>query len=63
MWETDQFWGTIDFYSILFPTMEVHGAPKPPGYKLSSKYRPLGSEQRNVYRFGTTWEWVNNDRI
>ncbi len=24
---------------IFFPTMEVNGAPKQPGYKLSSKYR------------------------
>ncbi len=35
MWETEQFWGTIDFHSIFFP-MEVNGAPKQPGYKLSS---------------------------
>ncbi len=28
MWETEQFWGTIDFHSIYFPTMEVNGAPK-----------------------------------
>ncbi len=27
-------WGTIDFHSILFPTMEVNGPPKQPGYKL-----------------------------
>ncbi len=43
---------SIVFYS---PTMEVNGAPKQPGYKLSSKYLPLCSaEQRNSYRFGTT---------
>ncbi len=31
MWETEQFWGTIDFHSIcFFPTMEVNGAPKQP---------------------------------
>ncbi len=64
MWETEQFWGTIDFHSIFFPTMEVNGAPKQPGYKLSSKYLPLCSaEQRHSYRFGTTWGWVNDDRI
>ncbi len=51
MWETEQFWGTIDFHSICFPTMEVNGAPKQPGYKLSSKYLPLCSaEQRNSYK-------------
>ncbi len=39
-----------------FPTMEVNDAPKQPGYKLSSKYLPLCSaEQRNSYRFRTTW--------
>ncbi len=55
MWETEQFWGTIDFHSIFFPTMEVNGAPKQPDYKLSSKYLPLCSaEQRHSYRFGTT---------
>ncbi len=44
--------------------MEVNGAPKQPGYKLSSKYVPLCSaEQRNSYRIGTTWGWVNDDRI
>ncbi len=49
---------------VFFPTMEVNGAPKQPGYKLSSKYLPLCSaEQRNSYRFGTTWGWVNDDRI
>ncbi len=49
---------------FIFPTMEVNGAPKQSGYKLSSKYLPLCSaEQRNSYRFGTTWGWVNDDRI
>ncbi len=55
-------WGTQS--SIFSPTMEVNGAPKQPDYKLSSKYLPLCSaEQRNSYRFGSTWEWVNDDRI
>ncbi len=49
---------------FFFPTMEVNGAPKQPGSKLSSKYLPLCSaEQRNSYRFGTTWGGVNDDRI
>ncbi len=47
-----------------FPTMEVIGAPKQPGYKLSSEYLPLClAEHRHLYRFGTTWGWVNYDRI
>ncbi len=63
MWETEQFWGTIDFHSIFFPTMKVNGAPKQPGYKLSSEYLPLCSaEQRHSYRVGTTWGCVNDDR-
>ncbi len=53
-----------DFHSIFFSTMEVNGAPKQPGYKLSSEYLHLCSaEQRHSYRFGTTWGWVNDDRI
>jgi len=28
MWEIQQFWGTTDFHSCFFPTMEVIGAPK-----------------------------------
>ncbi len=39
--ESGKFWGTIDFHCIVFPTMEVNGDPKQPGYKLSSKYIPL----------------------
>ncbi len=64
MWETEQFWDTIDYHSIYFPTMEVNGAPKQPVYKLSSKYLPLCSaEQIHSYRLGTTWGWVNDDTI
>ncbi len=49
---------------LFFPTMEVNGAPKLPGYKLSSNYLPLCSaEQTHSYRFGTTSGWVNEDRI
>ncbi len=34
--------------AFVFPTMEVNGAPKQPGYKLSSNYLHLCSaEQRN----------------
>ncbi len=50
----NQFWGTTDVNSIFIPTMEVNGAPKQPGYKLSSKYIFLClAEQRHSYRFGT----------
>ncbi len=63
MRETEQFWGTIDFHSIFFPSIEVNDAPKQPDYKLTSKYLPLCSEQTHSYRFGSTWGWVNDDRI
>ncbi len=37
---------------FFFSTMEVNGAPKQPGYKLSSKYLPLCSaEQRQVWNY------------
>ncbi len=52
------------YFHSFFSTMEVNGAPKQPAYKLSSKYLPLCSaKQRHSYRFGTTWGWVNDDRI
>ncbi len=63
MWETEHFWGIIDFYGIYFPTVEVNGQ-KQPGYKLSSEYLSLCSaEQTHSHRFGNTWAWVNDDRI
>ncbi len=41
---------------FFFPTMEVNGAPKQPGYKLSSEYlsflgeQPYKCKEQNVYR-------------
>jgi len=44
--------------------MVVNGGKDLLGYKHSSKYLPLCSaEQINLYRFGTTWGGVNDDRI
>ncbi len=44
--------------------MEVNGAPELLCFLHSSEYLPLCSaEQRHSYRFGTTWGWVNDDRI
>ncbi len=58
------FWGTIDFHCTKKNTMEVNGAPELLCFPHSSKYLPLCSaEQRNSYRFGTTWGWVNDDII
>ncbi len=45
-------------------TMEVNGAPELLCFPHSSEYLPLCSaEQRHSFRFGTTWGWVNDDRI
>ncbi len=50
--------------TFVFFSPFVNGAPEQPGYKLSSKYIPLClAEQRDSYRFGTTWVWENYDRI
>ncbi len=61
---TRLFWGTIDFHSRKKNTMEINGAPELLCFPHSSEYLPLCSaEQRHSYRFGTTWGWVNDDRI
>jgi len=40
-------------------TMEVNGVHHLSGYQHSSKYFLLSStEERNSYRFETTWGWV-----
>ncbi len=57
MRETEQFWGTIDSHSIFFPTMEVNGAPKQPGYKLSSEYLPLNLAIRTK-KFIQVWNYL-----
>ncbi len=40
----------IDFHNMYFPTMEVNGDQQ----QFASS---------NVYRFATTWGWVNDDKI
>ncbi len=49
MWETEQFWGTIDFHGIFFPTMEVNGAPKQPDYKFSSKISSFVHQNKEIH--------------
>jgi len=40
-------------------TMEVNGVHQLSSYQHSSKYLLLCSaEDRNSYRFGTTWGWI-----
>jgi len=49
---------SIFLNSIFFPTMEVNGYHQL--FDYSSKYLVLCStEERNSYRVGTTWEWIN----
>ncbi len=44
--------------------MEVDGYRQLFGYPHSSKQHILSStEERNSYRFGTTWGWVNDDHF
>ncbi len=47
MWETEQFWGTIDFHSGFFPTMEVNDKPW-----FTSKLRQLRQAKEDAYRKG-----------
>ncbi len=62
MWKQSSSGAPLTSIVFYFPTMEVNGAPKQPGYKLSSKYLILcSSEKRYSYRVGTTW--VNDDII
>ncbi len=43
-------------------TMEFYGYPQLFGYTRSLEYLlPWSTEERNPYRFGTTWQWANND--
>ncbi len=61
MWETEQFWCTIDYHSIYF---SYYGSQWCPKNSLVTNFLPLCSaEQRHSYRFGTTWGWVNDDSI
>ncbi len=57
------FWRMRETAVFFSPTIEVNGVPKQPDYKLSSEYLLLCSEQTHSYRFGSTWGWVNDDRI
>jgi len=64
MFVTKQISPPIDCHSIFFPTVLVNVGRDLLGYKHSSKYLCLCSaEQRNLYRFGTTWGGLNDDRI
>ncbi len=51
----------IEFQSISFLTMDVFGDQQLFGF---SKYLLLCStKERNSYRFGTTWGWVNDAKV
>jgi len=48
------------FYSFCFSNMEVNGYCQLSGNQHFSNYFLLccSTEERNSYRFGTTWKWV-----
>ncbi len=49
-WCTKQSYGApLTSIVFFFPTMEVKGAPKQPGYKLSSEYLPLCSAEQDIH--------------
>ncbi len=49
MWEIAVLAGAIDFHSIYFPSIEVNGAPKQPGYKLSSKFFLCVQQNKDIH--------------
>ncbi len=49
------FLGTIDFHSSKKTILLC--------FPHSSIYLPFCSEQTHSYRFGSTWGWVNDDRV
>ena len=59
------FWRmSVTSIEFFFSTMEVNGVHQLSGYRHSSKYLLLCSEEeRNSYRFKTTWGRVNDDRM
>ncbi len=59
MRETEQFWAPLTSIVFIF-LLEVNGAPKQPGYKLSSEYLPLCSEQRQVWNYMRVSKWWQN---
>ncbi len=59
MWETEQIWSPLTSIVFIF-LLEVNGAPKQPGYKLSSEYLPLCSEQRQVWNYMRVSKWWQN---
>jgi len=42
--------------------MEVNGTNQLFGYRYSLKYLLCSAEDRNSYRFGTTWGWWSKNR-
>ncbi len=59
MRETEQIWSPLTSIVFIF-LLEVNGAPKQPGYKLSSEYLPLCSEQRQVWNYMRVSKWWQN---
>ena len=54
----------LPYLFSLYYGLEVNDAHQLFSYPYSSKYLPFCSaEERNSYRFETTWGWVYDDRI
>ncbi len=63
MWETKQFWGTVDFHSISFSYYGSQWCPKTAWLQNFLQNIFLCVRQnKDEHRFGTTG-WVNDDRI
>ncbi len=58
-----QFWGTIDFHSIFFPTMEVNGAPKQPVTNFLQNIFLYIRQNKSIHTgLELLKGWVNDDR-
>ncbi len=62
-WTQKKLLVTFDFHGISFHTVAVNVYQQLFSYQHSSKYLLLCStEERKLYKFGTTWGWVNDNR-
>ncbi len=60
--ETEQIWGKIDLRGIF--TMEINGAQKSLVTNfLQNIFLCVRQKKKKLYRFETSWGWVNDERI
>ncbi len=60
MWETEQFWGTIDFHSILFPNMEVNIDPKTVWLQTFSKISSFVFGRTKTFK--QVWNYLSESK-